>query len=392
MPTESIDRFPYKEFNLINGKPIYATIKSVNDKLSANAASIHSTLSDGRHGLLGLVVPPNIYNTITNVPFVRPLNPGPRPIIPQNATARATLIAQERHAKALVIFKEVEDVDQALKSFLLQSFDEMYYKNLKNIYTGYSNVSTLQILNHLYSTYGRIKANDLKKNQEYMTQPWCPSNPIENLYKQIEDGNQYASYGNLPFSDSQLVNIGYNIIYDTAALMKACKEWNRLQPQNKTWHNFKQHFSEAYAEYEEFDQESNTNQYAANLERNIHEYAAMTQSQAIAIRELQETNASLTTLVQDLTAQIGALTSATRSSQQNDQNRSSQQNDQNRRPRSNTNRRNNGPFNKYCWTHGYNQSHNSTTCTYPASGHCRQATHQNRMDGSVKNQHRFSES
>ena len=31
----------------------------------------------------------------------------------------------------------------------------------------------------------------------------------------IEDGNQYASYRNLLFSDSQLVNIRYNIIYDT---------------------------------------------------------------------------------------------------------------------------------------------------------------------------------
>ena len=389
MSTESINRFPHKEFNLINGKPTCAAIKSVNDKLSANAASIHSTLSDGRHGLLGLVVPPTIHSTITNVPFVRPLNPGPRPIIPQTATARATLMAQERHAKALAIFKEIEDVDQALKSFLLQSFDEMHYENLKNMHTGYSNVSTLQILNHLYSACGRIKANDLKKNYEHMTQPWCPSNPIENLHKQIDDGNQHASCGNLPFSDSQLVNIGYNIICDTAALMKACKEWNRFQPQDKTWHNFKQHFSEAHAEFEEFDQESNTNQHAANLERNIHEYAAMTQSQAIAIRELQETNSSLTTLVQDLTTQTGALTSATRSSAT----RSSQQNDQNRRPRyNNTIRRNNGPCNKCCWTHGYNQSHASNACSSPALGHCRQATHQNRMNGSDRNQHRFSES
>ena len=391
MTNDILDRFPYKHFSLINGKPTYATIKSINDKLSANAASIHSTLSDGRHGLLGLVIPPNIYSTITNVAFIRPLNPGPRPILPQNATARATLQARERYEKALTIFKEVEDVDQALKSFLLQSFDEMYYKSLKNMYTGYSAVTTLQILQHLYSAYGRIKANDLKKNQEYMNQPWDPSNPIENLFKQIEDGNQYASYGNLPFSDSQLVNIGYNIIYDTTALTKACKDWNKLTPPNKTWANFKRHFSEAYSEYEEFDQESNSNQYAANLERNITEYAAMTQSQAIAIRELQETNAALTTLVQDLTTQISALTSATRSSQQatrpSQQDRSSQQTNQNRRSNQRT-----GPCNKYCWTHGYNQTHNSSTCTYPSTGHRRQATHQNRMDGSVRNQHRFSES
>ena len=143
MTSDILDRFPYKEFELYNGKPTYASIKEVNNKLSANAAAIHSTLFDGRHGLLGLTLPPSIYNTITNIPFVRPLNPGPRPIIPTNSTARATLQAQEQHTKALIIFKEVETVDQALKSLLLQSFDDTYYKSLKDIYTGYSNVSTL---------------------------------------------------------------------------------------------------------------------------------------------------------------------------------------------------------------------------------------------------------
>ena len=82
-----IDRFLYKDFQLINGKPTYTTIKSVNDKLSTNTSAKYSTLSDGRHGLLGLVIPSTIYNTITNVPFIRPLNPGARPIIPTNATA-----------------------------------------------------------------------------------------------------------------------------------------------------------------------------------------------------------------------------------------------------------------------------------------------------------------
>ena len=142
--------------------------------------------------------------------------------------------------------------------------------------TGYSTVSTQQILNHLYSTYGRIKANNLKKNQDIMNQPQSPSNPIENLFKQIEDGNQYASYGNIPFSDSQLVNIGYNVIYDTVVLMKDYKDQNKVLPQNRIWNNFKQHFSDTYVGYKEFDQESNTNQYATNLERNISKYTAIT--------------------------------------------------------------------------------------------------------------------
>ena len=79
--------------------------------------------------------------------------------------------------------------------------------------------------------------------------------------------------------------------------MKACKDQNKFQVQEKTQTNFKCYFSEAYSEYKEFDQGSNINQYAANLKRNINGYTTMIQSQAIAIRELQETNILLATLV-----------------------------------------------------------------------------------------------
>jgi len=46
----------------------------------------------------------------------------------------------------------------------------------------------------------------------------------------------------------------------------------------------------------------------------------------------------------------------------------------------------------YCWTYGYNDSHDSTTCTYPAISHCHKATHANRMGENVRNQHRYQNS
>ena len=74
--TDILDKFPYKKFNLKSNYLIHATIKEVNKKLSTNTSAIHSTLSDGRHGLLSLTLPLAIYNTITNIPFIRLLNQG----------------------------------------------------------------------------------------------------------------------------------------------------------------------------------------------------------------------------------------------------------------------------------------------------------------------------
>ena len=72
MTSNIISRFPHKDFELINSKPTYTTIKSVNNKYNANTTTIHSTLSNGRHSFLSLVIPSTIHNTITNIPFIRP--------------------------------------------------------------------------------------------------------------------------------------------------------------------------------------------------------------------------------------------------------------------------------------------------------------------------------
>ena len=107
---------------------MYASIKNIYDKLSANILSMYSILSDRYHRLLSLIIIPTIYSVITNVPFIQPINSGSWLIILANITARAILIIQERHAKALSQFKEIKDINQALKLLLLQSFEEKYYK------------------------------------------------------------------------------------------------------------------------------------------------------------------------------------------------------------------------------------------------------------------------
>ena len=44
--TDILDRFPHKGFDLYNSRPAYTLMKDINEKLSANASTIHSTLSD----------------------------------------------------------------------------------------------------------------------------------------------------------------------------------------------------------------------------------------------------------------------------------------------------------------------------------------------------------
>ena len=72
--------------------------------------------------------------------------------------------------------------------------------------------------------------------------------------------------------------MGYNIINDTRVMTKVFKDWIKKPLNRKTWLYFKSHFSDTYTKYEEFNQDSYINQYAANMQYNMNEYAAITQS------------------------------------------------------------------------------------------------------------------
>ena len=47
----------------------------------------------------------------------------------------------------------------------LDSMSELYYKTLKNTYTGYASVTLRQLLDQLVTTYAAINQFDLEKNQ-----------------------------------------------------------------------------------------------------------------------------------------------------------------------------------------------------------------------------------
>ena len=88
MPSEGdlIEGFPHPTLTPVIGIPTYESLAEVNLKLNANAASVHSNLGDGAHGLLPLTIDPAVYATISNTPFIAPANPGPQPDIPAGAT------------------------------------------------------------------------------------------------------------------------------------------------------------------------------------------------------------------------------------------------------------------------------------------------------------------
>jgi hypothetical protein len=192
-----LGRFTYQTLPHIVGIPTYASIQLLVDDLKANAASIPSELGGGDLGHLALTLPPQVFPTLSNTPWVVPLNPGPTPpVLLPNATAAQINANRYRHLENVKIFRTYNNVQSALKQQILAAVDNIYVRTLRNTHTGYMMVTTLQILTHLYTTYGQLTPMAMQENDSHFRTAYNPAKPFEMLVQQIETA--HTLYENLP--------------------------------------------------------------------------------------------------------------------------------------------------------------------------------------------------
>ena len=368
------DSFPFLSVEPIIGQPTYDSIRGLHKKLNANAASVHSHLGNGKLGLLYLTVKPEIYNTLSEVEFVPPENPGPTVNIPENGTQHQILAAQKLHEENRKLFIQYDACDRALKQLLIGAVDDMFINALCDIHVGYANVTTLQLLTHLYTTYGKITDADLRKNLDLMNEPFDVNLPVETFFRRIEECVDYASNGQTPFSKEQVVSSAFCSIQKSGFFSEDCREWKRMPTVTKTWDRFKAHFTRAYEDLKESQQTAGTAGYAGNAVNN-ETASALTNLANAAVAD-RETMANLTATINSLTRQLAdtnnklsqavALTNTLQAEMA-------------------ALKRNKPPprmtFDKYCWTHGPQCGHTSAQCNKRDAGHKEEATNTNRMGG-----------
>jgi hypothetical protein len=130
----------------------------------------------------------------------------------------------------------------------LADVDDIYVRTLRNTHTGYAMVTTLQILTHLYTTYGKLTPMAMQENDRHFCNPYNPAEPFEMMVQQIEEAQDFAAAGNQAYTAQQIVSNAYSLIHNTGMFIDACCEWRRHPDNEKTWTNFKTHFAQAHTE------------------------------------------------------------------------------------------------------------------------------------------------
>jgi hypothetical protein len=147
-------------------------------------------------------------------------------------------------------------VQQALETQIITVFEPMYLDVLNDNMVGFSNISARAMLDHLFTTYGDITAVDLANNFEHMCRAWNPQQPVEYLFKHIQDCADYSEAGGVLIGNPQQINFGYAKIFATGHFVSACRRWNEKPNAKRTWAQFKAHFSTTHRQHKQMQGES----------------------------------------------------------------------------------------------------------------------------------------
>ena len=106
--------FPHAELSKVVGKPTYTDILNLRREISANLASVPSTLGGGQYGHMGLALKDETYKRMYSVndSYIRPADPGK--FSPGNLTGAELANAKQDHEDLVHDFLEVNVLERTI--------------------------------------------------------------------------------------------------------------------------------------------------------------------------------------------------------------------------------------------------------------------------------------
>ena len=231
--------------------PSYQSVRDFQKALNHNAMNIHSFQT--KLGHLALVVKEDVFLAANSqVKFNPPTDPGLAPINPTAGIATRSQSPEDNNFVAMesiraftfhqLAYQKYVAAETALRNLILNSIEDKYINELEDDNTGYTDVSPLKLMTHIWDNYATIDDADHTINEENMRRQWAPPQPIADLFEQLKKGQRFAKTGNETIHDTQLVRWGYQNIRNTGLFDRACEKWRKKEKKDKSWDEFKKHF------------------------------------------------------------------------------------------------------------------------------------------------------
>jgi hypothetical protein len=130
-------------------------------------------------------------------------------------------------------------VQSALKKQIITVVEPMCIDIVNDYLVGFANITSQDMLDNLFLSYGSITAVDIEQNFENMCKAWDTQQPVETLFKKIQDCVDFAEAGGVEIGAAPKLSSAYFKIFKSGKFHSACCRWDEKLEAEKTWNNFK---------------------------------------------------------------------------------------------------------------------------------------------------------
>ena len=377
----------YDVFPPLEGKPTDDDLLSIREALLPLLMVIPFDAVGGIHSLTALLTDDTKYAAAHGGhSFVRPVRlPLYDLTIPDDAPTVVRVRSEAAHKSKLEDYANYEAAERGCAKFLRDVVDEVWYNDLKDAETFYTQVTALEIMTFLDLNSGGLHAVDMLSLRTNMHQYYTQADGIPQYIIMLEDAQKKAQRAGMPIADIELVMMASAAVLAAQHFPREVDDWEGLPAASRTWSAWKTAFRLAHLKRQRQILASGGGEPLGGahgvtpaafpptmdrLESALDNLALAATNDKTVLEQLTAANLALTSTVAPLTATIKKLADKAKSGTPG-------------MPGKVT--KNPHPGN-YCWTHGHRVSkdHTSATCGNKAAGHKDDATLSNTMGGSEK--------
>ena len=140
----------------------------------------------------------------------------PGQLTPTMGNAQDQALGTENLRQNQVLFRKYTAVDGALKKKITTAVEPVFLSPMVDHLTEFGQVSALNMLQNLFSSYGTIEEIDLYENAIKMIGPYDPAENMVRLIETLEKGRQFARAVRNNIAETMMVSIGITLLAQTA--------------------------------------------------------------------------------------------------------------------------------------------------------------------------------
>jgi hypothetical protein len=172
-----------------------------------------------------------------------PINPPTNP----GAYDGTTHLKLEVHKAEQLAWRRYKLAQAATKKMIMHAFKEYHFLELQDDNGDIVGYTAIELFDHLLDQYVQPEdvADQITEIHKILEQTYDPTEDPQVYYKAVQDARQTLASLNEIIDDSTLIRHGLNQFKEHLDLKVDIKTWKKLTRGEKTWKNFKSHFTKA---------------------------------------------------------------------------------------------------------------------------------------------------